>query len=329
MTFKAMVLDEQDGAVTGAIRDLEESALPDGDVIVDVAFSDLNYKDGLILKGKARLVRDYPHVPGIDLAGTVSSSDSQGFGAGDAVVLTGWGLGERHWGGYAQKARVKSGWLVKLPDGLTPQQAMAIGTAGFTAMISVLALEHAGVAKDGGPVLVTGATGGVGSVAVALLAAAGFEVTAVTGKANEHDYLRDLGASEIVDRAEFAEPSDRPLDSARWNGGIDTVGGTTLARVLTQMKQGSAVAACGNAGGVELNTTVLPFILRGVSLLGIDSVYYPAAKRQAAWDRLARDLPLDKLDAMTTVVPLTGVQETAGRILKGQVRGRTVVDVSA
>lgn len=329
MAFKALVLDEQDGAVSGAIRELEESALPDGDVVVDVGYSDLNYKDGLILKGKARLVRDYPHVPGIDLAGTVASSDAPGFKPGDPVVLTGWGLGERHWGGYAQKARVKSDWLVRLPVGLGALQAMAVGTAGFTAMISVLALEHAGVAKDGGPVLVTGATGGVGSVAVALLAAAGFEVAAVTGKADEHDYLRDLGAAEIVDRAEYAEPASRPLGSARWNGGIDTVGGTTLASILTQMKPGTAVAACGNAGGVELNTTVLPFILRGVGLLGIDSVYYPAAGRQAAWDRLARDLPLDKLDAMTTVIPLTEVQETAGRILKGQVRGRTVVDVNA
>jgi acrylyl-CoA reductase (NADPH) len=206
---------------------------------------------------------------------------------------------------------------------------MAIGTAGFTAMISVLALEHAGVANDGGPVLVTGATGGVGSVAVALLAAAGYEVAAATGKATEHDYLRGLGASEIVDRAEFAEASNRPLESARWNGGIDTVGGTTLARILSQMKPHTAVSVCGNAGGNELNTTVLPCILRGVSILGIDSVYYPAGARQAAWDRLARDLPLDKLDAMTTVIGLDGLDAAADRILKGQVRGRTVVDVNA
>jgi acrylyl-CoA reductase (NADPH) len=329
MTFQAMVLEQADKAVTGEIRALDEEVLPDGDVVVDVAFSDLNYKDGLILKGKARLVRDYPHVPGIDLAGVVASSRSAAFKPGDRVVLTGWGLGERHWGGFAQKARVKSDWLVRLPNGLTERQAMAIGTAGFTAMISVMALEHAGLHKDGGPILVTGATGGVGSVAIALLAAAGYEVAAATGKAVEHDYLHSLGATEIVDRAEFADPSERPLEPARWNGGVDTVGGTTLARALAQMKPHTAVAVCGNAGGNELSTTVLPCILRGVSILGIDSVYYPAADRQAAWDRLARDLPLDKLDAMTTVIPLGDLPAAADQILKGLNRGRTVVDVNA
>lgn len=327
MSFKAILLEEKDGKVTAGVTDLDETQLPEGDVTLDVAYSDLNYKDGLILNGMARLVRNYPHVPGIDLVGTVTESASAHFAAGDEVILTGWGLGERHWGGYAQKARVKSDWLVKLPDGMTPQQAMALGTAGFTAMLAVMALEQKQLPKEG-DVLVTGASGGVGSVAVALLAALGYSVTAATGSKKSHDYLRDLGAANIVDRGEIAKPG-KPLDSARWSGCVDTVGGDTLATVFTQMAPHASISVCGNAGGNELNTTVLPLILRGVSLLGIDSVYCPVEPRQTAWRRLAEQLPMDKLDAMTNVVPLKDTVELGGKILKGQVQGRTVIDVNA
>ncbi|MDE0254691.1 MAG: oxidoreductase, partial [Rhodospirillaceae bacterium] len=284
MTFRAILLEEDDGTVTGSVTELDEDRLPEGDVTVRIDYSDLNYKDGLILKGLARLVRTYPHVPGIDFSGTVEDSASPDFAPGDRVVLTGWGLGERHWGGFAQKARVKAGWLVKVPDALSNLQAMAIGTAGFTAMISAMALEHAGLRPGAGPVLVTGASGGVGSVAVAILAALGHEVTASTGKSGEEDYLRGLGAANVIGRL---EASGRPLEKAQWAGCVDTVGGATLATAAAQMGLHSAVAVCGNAGGNDLATTVLPFILRGVSLLGIDSVMYPAAPRKTAWQRLA------------------------------------------
>ena len=326
MTFRAILLEENDGNVAGAVTDLDEDRLPEGDVTVRIDYSDLNYKDGLILKGLARLVRNYPHVPGIDFSGTVEQSASPDFAAGDRVVLTGWGLGERHWGGFAQKARVKAGWLVKAPDRLSNLQAMAIGTAGFTAMISVMALEHAGLRKDAGPVLVTGASGGVGSVAVAILAALGYEVTASSGKADEADYLRDLGAANVIGRL---EASGRPLEKGQWAGCVDTVGGATLATAFAQMNVHSAIAVCGNAGGNDLGTTVLPFILRGVSLLGMDSVMYPAAPRKEAWQRLATDLPIEKLEAMTEVIPLEGTFAAGETILKGGVRGRTVVDVNA
>ena len=326
MTFRAILLEENDGNVAGAVTDLEDDRLPEGDVTVRIDYSDLNYKDGLILKGLARLVRNYPHVPGIDFSGTVDKSASPEFAAGDRVVLTGWGLGERHWGGFAQKARVKAGWLVKAPDGLSNLQAMAIGTAGFTAMISVMALEHAGLRKDAGPVLVTGASGGVGSVAVAILAALGYEVAASSGKADEADYLRDLGAANVIGRL---EASGRPLEKGQWAGCVDTVGGATLATAFAQMNVHSAIAVCGNAGGNDLGTTVLPFILRGVSLLGMDSVMYPAAPRKEAWQRLATDLPIEKLEAMTEVIPLEGTFAAGETILKGGVRGRTVVDVNA
>ena len=326
MTFRAILLEENDGNVAGAVTDLDEDRLPEGDVTVRIDYSDLNYKDGLILKGLARLVRNYPHVPGIDFSGTVEQSASPDFAAGDRVVLTGWGLGERHWGGFAQKARVKAGWLVKAPDGLSNLQAMAIGTAGFTAMISVMALEHAGLRKDAGPVLVTGASGGVGSVAVAILAALGYEVTASSGKADEADYLRDLGAAGVIGRL---EASGRPLEKGQWAGCVDTVGGATLATAFAQMNVHSAIAVCGNAGGNDLGTTVLPFILRGVSLLGMDSVMYPAAPRKEAWQRLATDLPIEKLEAMTEVVSLEETFAAGETILKGGVRGRTVVDVNA
>ena len=326
MTFRAILLEENDGNVAGAVTDLDEDRLPEGDVTVRIDYSDLNYKDGLILKGLARLVRNYPHVPGIDFSGTVEQSASPDFAAGDRVVLTGWGLGERHWGGFAQKARVKAGWLVKTPDRLSNLQAMAIGTAGFTAMISVMALEHAGLRKDAGPVLVTGASGGVGSVAVAILAALGYEVAASSGKADEADYLRDLGAANVIGRL---EASGRPLEKGQWAGCVDTVGGATLATAFAQMNVHSAIAVCGNAGGNDLGTTVLPFILRGVSLLGMDSVMYPAAPRKEAWQRLATDLPIEKLEAMTEVIPLEEAFAAGATILKGGVRGRTVVDVNA
>jgi len=332
MAFKGLLLEESGGKVSWKIATLEESALPAGDVLVDVAYSTLNYKDGMVLNGLGRLVRNYPHVPGIDFAGTVAESSSPEFKQGDPVVLTGWGVGEQRWGGYAQKARVKASELVKLPHGLSLKQTMTIGTAGFTAMLAALALEAHGLKpgpsdQGGGEVLVTGASGGVGSVAVAILAAWKYNVTASTGRAANGDYLKALGATTIIDRAEIAQPK-RPLDSERWAGCIDAVGGPTLACVLTQLKYGMSVASCGLAGGNDLPTTVIPFLLRGVNLLGIDSVRCPMPRRQDAWKRLAADLPLAKLDAMTETVPLGGLPALAGRILKGEVRGRVVVDVS-
>lgn len=326
MGFNALVLDKDGDTVTASVKTLDDAALPVGEVLVDVAYSDVNYKDGLIVRNKAPLVRNFPHVPGIDFSGTVAEA-AGGYAAGDPVVLTGWGVGERQWGGFAQKARVKAAQLVKLPSGLSLQQAMALGTAGFTAMLCVMALEDHGAPKDG-PILVTGAGGGVGSVAVAVLANLGYQVTAVTGREETKDYLRGLGAAEVVGR-DILAPSGKPMDSSKWAGCVDTVGGEILATVLTQMNYGASVAACGNAAGAGLKTTVLPFILRGTNLLGIDSVNCPHPRRQAAWDRLAADLPLDKLDAMTTVRPLAEVPAVADEILAGQVRGRTVIDVNA
>ncbi len=328
-SFKALVLDRDESGVTGALKTLEAGALPAGDVTIRVAYSSLNYKDGLVLTGKGRLVRDYPHVPGVDLAGTVEASASPDFKPGDEVLVTGWFVGERHWGGYAQKARVKSDWVLPLPEGLSAKRAMAIGTAGLTAMLCVLALEEHGLAPGDGEVVVSGAAGGVGSVAVAILAALGHRVVASTGRAETHDYLRSLGAREIIDRAELAEPSTRPLASERWAGAVDGVGGQTLANILRAARYGGSVAACGLAGGVDLPVTVIPFILRAVNLLGIESVQCPMARRKLAWGRLARDLPTEALDAATEVVPLDRVLELGPRILKGQVRGRVVVDVNA
>jgi acrylyl-CoA reductase (NADPH) len=286
----------------------------------------LNYKDGLIILNKAPLVRSFPHVPGIDFAGRVVDSAHPDWRPGDAVVLTGWGVGERQWGGHAERARVKGDWLVPLPSGWTTEHAMAVGTAGFTAMLAVMALENHGLEAGAGEVLVTGAAGGVGSVAVALLARLGHQVTASTGRAASHEYLKSLGASQVIDRAELAEPSSRPLESERFAGCIDSVGGTTLARVLGQMKYRCSVAAVGLAGGSELHTTVIPFLLRGVNLLGIDSVYQPMAPRRAAWQRLARDLDLRMLEAMTQQATLEDLPRLAGEILKGQVQGRVVVE---
>ncbi len=327
--FTALVLDKADGQVTSEVKNLNEAGLPDGDVTVRVAFSTLNWKDGAIIKGTVPLVRHYPHVPGVDFAGTVEASDNPDFQPGDPVVLTGWGVGERQWGGHGQKARVKGDWLVPLPDGLTAKRAMALGTAGFTAMLAVMTLEQQGLRPDQGQVLVTGAAGGVGSVAVALLAQGGYEVAASTGRASTHDYLRGLGAHTIIDRQELLEPVTRPLDSARWAGCIDSVGGVTLARLLTQMNSGAAVAAVGLAGGAELNTTVMPFILRGARLIGVESVYCPVERRREAWARLATELPMDTLDAITVEAPLGDLPRLAGEILEGQVRGRLVIDVNA
>lgn len=329
MSFRALVVDKSaDGTVTSSIRELQEDQLPAGDVVVNVDYSTLNYKDGLCLTGGGGLVRTYPHVPGVDFAGTVESSANARYRPGDKVILTGWRVGEVWWGGYAEKAKVKADWLVPLPEGLTAREAMGVGTAGLAAMLAVMALEAHGLSPDRGPVLVTGATGGVGSVATALLASRGYEVAAVTGRPGSEAYLKELGAGRIVPRADLAEISKRPLESESWAGAIDNVGGAMLARLLGQMKYGASVAAVGLAGGVQLPATVIPFLLRGVNLLGIDSVMQPFARREAAWRRIATDLPRDKLAAMIRSVRLEDLAELGPAILKGEVRGRVVVAVS-
>jgi acrylyl-CoA reductase (NADPH) len=327
--FKALMLHEAGGKVTAQLERVPTDRLPPGDVTVAVEYSTLNYKDGMILNGIGRLVRTYPHIPGVDFAGTVEHSASPDYKPGDKVALTGWRVGEMRWGGYAEKARVEPHMLVKLPPALSTRRAMAIGTAGFTSMLAVMALERHGLAPGDGEVLVTGAAGGVGSVALAILAKLGHTVTASTGRASTHDYLRKLGAASTIDRAELAQAPARPLQTERWAGAVDAVGGTTLATILTQLKYRGSVAACGLAGGSDVPTTVIPFLLRGVNLLGIDSVMCPLPHRQEAWQRLVADLPMDLLDAMTEVVPLGAVPELAGRILKGETRGRIVVDVNS
>ncbi|HMA15217.1 MAG: MDR family oxidoreductase [Bacteroidota bacterium] len=327
--FKAILLNESEGKVSAELAELDEAELPEEEVTVAVEYSTLNYKDGMALNGLGRLVRSYPHIPGVDFAGTVEASSSPAWKPGDKVVLTGWRVGEHHWGGYAEKARVKADWLVPLPEGLTTRRAMAIGTAGFTAMLAVMALERHGLTPEKGEVLVTGAAGGVGSVAVAILAKLGYRVAASTGREEAHAYLKDLGAASIVDRAAIATPSGRPLDKERWSGCIDAVGGSTLACVLPQIAYRGSVAAVGLAGGNKLETTVIPFLLRGVNLLGIDSVMSPLIERREAWGRLVRDLPMDRLDAMTEVVPLAEVLPLGRAILKGGVRGRVVIDLRA
>lgn len=320
--FKALVLHEH----SALIEELEESRLPRGDVEIAVAYSSLNYKDGMILNGLGGLVKTYPHVPGIDLAGTVVHSQSDSFQPGDHVICTGWRVGEIHWGGYAQKARLKADWLVPLPAGLTLRTAMGLGAAGLTAAIALERLEAHGLAPDQGEVLVTGAAGGVGSVSVLLLAALGYPVAASTGRPELEPYLKDLGAQTIIPRPALAEPSDKPLESARWAACIDSVGGTTLARVLAQTAYGGSVAAVGLAGGVQLATTVIPFLLRGVNILGIDSVFYPIERRAAAWARLAAELPLEKLDRICTEVGLAEVPRLGKAILAGKVQGRVIVN---
>lgn len=325
--FRALVLNQKDKGVSAEFKDLTTNDLPDGEVLVRVKWSTLNYKDGMVLNGLGRLVRNYPHVPGIDFSGEVVSSTDDRYKAGDKVVLTGWRVGEAHWGGYSQLARVKADWLVPLPDGLDASQAMAIGTAGFTAMLAVMALEEQGVSKDqDGEVLVTGAAGGVGSVAVSILSSLGYRVAASTGRAETHQYLRDLGASTIVDRNDLTDTS-KPLLAERWMGAIDSVGSTTLAHVLSEMKYHGVVAACGLAGGPDLPGTVIPFLLRGVKLIGIDSVMCPYEKRVRAWQRLARELPKDQLEAATTKIALSDILPWGEKILKGQVQGRLFVDV--
>jgi acrylyl-CoA reductase (NADPH) len=324
-TFTALVLRETDVGHTGALEQLTDADLPEGDVTVEVEYSSLNYKDGMALTGGGRIVRSYPMVPGIDLAGTVVASDSPDFAVGDAVISTGWHVGERYWGGYTQRQRVRSEWLVERPEGMSALTAMSIGTAGLTAMLCVMAVEDAHVLPGDGPVLVTGAAGGVGSVAVALLAGLGFDVTAVTGRPDTHEYLAGLGATDFRSREEMTEPA-RPLESETWAAAVDTVGSKMLAKVLAQMKYGGVVAACGLAGGPDLPTTVMPFILRSVRLQGVESVSTPTPLRRVAWDRLARELPADLLDSMTEVVPLSELLERGPTILDGQVRGRWVVD---
>lgn len=327
MSFKALVLTETDGKVSAQFETLDDSRLPDGDVTVAVEYSTLNYKDGMVLSGIGRLVRTYPHVPGIDFAGTVVESASPKFKAGDKVVLTGWRVGEMHWGGFAERARVRADWLVALPAALTARQAMAVGTAGFTAMLAVIALERHGLKPGAGEVLVTGAAGGVGSTAVAVLAKLGYQVVASTGRPEQGDYLKALGAAELIDRAALAEKPTRPLDRERWAGAVDAVGGNTLATLLTQLKYMASVAACGLAGGSDLPATVIPFLLRGVNLLGIDSVMCPYEPRVEAWQRVARDLPLDKLESIIDEVSFDALPGLAKKILAGGVRGRTVVKI--
>lgn len=328
--FNALVVEkDEDGKTSASVQRITEADLPNAEVTVAVEYSTVNYKDGLCIGPGGGLVRAYPHVPGIDFAGTIETSSDPRYSPGDKVVLTGWRVGEAHWGGYSQKARVRADWLVPLPAGLSTRQAMAVGTAGFTAMLAVMALEDHGLVPSHGPVLVTGAAGGVGSVAVALLAALGHEVAAVTGRPETEDYLRSLGASRIVPRAELAETVKRPLESETWTGCVDAVGGAMLARVLGQMKYGTSVAAVGLAGGAGLPATVVPFLLRGVNLLGIDSVMQPYANRLRAWERIARDLPMDKLEAMIQPATLADLPELGAEILRGQVRGRVVVDVNA
>lgn len=331
MTFRALVLDRTDeGKAEAAIRELDDAELPEGNVTVAVHHSTLNYKDGLCLgPNGGGLVRSYPHVAGIDFAGEVEASDDARFSPGDKVVLTGWRVGETHWGGYAEKARVRADWLVPLPEGLDSAEAMAVGTAGLTAMLAILALEDHGLQPGDGEVLVTGAAGGVGSVATALLAAAGHEVAAVTGRPETEPYLRELGAGRIVPRSELAETTKRPLESETWAGCVDAVGGAMLARILGQMKYGTSVAAVGLAGGAGLPATVIPFLLRGVNLLGIDSVMCPVEKRQRAWTRIARDMPRDRLAAMTRHATLEDLPALGRDILAGRVQGRVVVDVRA
>jgi len=328
-TFRGLMLHDEGGTIVPRLEAVDETRLPPGEVTVAVEYSTLNYKDAMVLQGLGRLVRNYPHIPGVDFAGIVERSDSPEFHPGDPVILTGWRVGEVQWGGYAEKARVKASWLVRRPEGLSAAQAMAVGTAGFTAMLAVMALERHGLRPGAGDVLVTGAAGGVGSVAIALLSALGHRVVAATGRPEQRDYLMGLGAADLIERAALAAKPLRPLDRERWAGAIDAVGGNTLATILTQLEYRASVAACGLAGGNDLPATVIPFLLRGVNLLGIDSVMCPRGERTEAWRRLARDLPLDHLERMTRIEPLDALPPLAQKILKGEVRGRTVIDIKA
>lgn len=322
---KALVLEQEDKKTLAGVRELAVNELPEGDVLVNIDYSSLNFKDGLAVTGAGRIVHQFPMVPGIDLAGTVAESDSPDYKPGDPVVLTGWSVGERYWGGYAQQMRLQSKWLVPLADGLTSRQTMVIGTAGLTSMLCVMRLQESGLKPEDGPVLVTGATGGVGSIVVALLAKNGFEVVAVSGKADSADYLKNLGASEVLSRSEFEEKA-RPLDKSRWAGAVDTVGGDILAKVLSQMHYNGRVATVGLAASHALNTTVMPFILRGVDLLGVDSVMIPYERRVQAWGRLANELPKEIMDQVAEEVSLEQVPEYAQGIIEGKIRGRVLVN---
>lgn len=325
--FRALVLDQQDGKTQAQVRTLQESQLPEGEVLVAVDYSSLNFKDGLAITGSGKIVSQFPMVPGVDLAGRVLESAGDAFSPGDAVVLTGWGVGERHWGGMAEKARLKADWLVPMPQDMDARTAMMIGTAGLTAMLCVMALEEGGLTPAAGPVLVTGAAGGVGSVSVVILAALGYEVHAVTGRPETEAYLKGLGAHALVSRESMAS-KPRALEAQRWAGAIDTVGDTILARVLAETHYGGTVAACGLAAGFSLPTTVMPFILRNVRLQGVDSVMCPLSRRQQAWQRLARELPAAALGEIGHSIGLDEVPDYAQRIVEGQVRGRVIVDMS-
>jgi acrylyl-CoA reductase (NADPH) len=325
--FRAVVVDKTDAGQKVEFRELSETDLMEGDVTVRVSHSTLNYKDGLALTGKAPVVRRFPMIPGVDLAGTVEASQHPDFKPGDAVILNGWGLGETHYGAYAEKARVKGDWLIPLPPNMTPAQAMAVGTAGYTSMLCVMALEKHGLKPERGPVVVTGAAGGVGSVAVTLLAKAGWHVMASTGRPQEADYLKSLGAAEIIDRNELSGPA-RPLAKERWAAGVDSVGSHTLANLLSMTKYGGAIAACGLAGGMDLPTSVAPFILRNVALLGVESTMAPKPLRLEAWRRLAGELDLHKLAEMTSTMSLDQVMAAGPEIIAGKVRGRVVVEVA-
>lgn len=324
--MQALILEQQDGKTLAAVQDIAESQLPQGNVTVDIAWSSLNYKDALAITGKGKIIRNFPMVPGIDFAGTVHASEDPRFHVGQQVLLTGWGVGENHWGGLSQRARVNGDWLVALPQGLDGRKAMIIGTAGFTAMLCVMALEEAGVRPADGEIVVTGASGGVGSTAVALLHKLGYQVAAVSGRESTHNYLKALGASRILSRDEFAE--SRPLEKQLWAGAVDTVGDKVLAKVLAQMNYGGCVAACGLAGGFALPTTVMPFILRNVRLQGVDSVMTPAEKRTAAWSRLAQDLPESFYEQSATEIRLEQAPEFANAIISNQAQGRTLVKIA-
>ncbi len=330
MTFRALVVEKsEDGKISQSIQTLDDSRLPAGDVTVKVEYSTLNYKDGLCLNGLGGLVRTYPHVPGVDFAGIVETSTDARFAPGDRVVLTGWRVGEAWWGGYSTRASVKADWLVKLPEGMSTRMAMAIGTAGITAMFAIMALEKAGLTPERGEVLVTGATGGVGSVAIAILAKLGYKAVGVTGRPEMADYLKSLGADGVIARSELSDPVSKPLESGRWAAAIDAVGGDMLARVLKQLKSGGAAASIGNAGSADVPSfTVIPFLLRGVSLLGIDSVMRPFPEREEAWRRLVSELPQDKLEAMISEYGLEDLPRLGNAILKGDVKGRIVIDLS-
>ncbi|HDC4415800.1 TPA: oxidoreductase [Enterobacter cloacae] len=324
--MQALILEQQDGNTVASVQALDESRLPEGDVTVDIDWSSLNYKDALAITGKGKIIRNFPMVPGIDFAGHVHSSEDPRFHAGQQVLLTGWGVGENHWGGLATQARVKGEWLVPMPAGLDGRKAMIIGTAGFTAMLCVMALEDAGIRPESGEIVVTGASGGVGSTAVALLHKLGYQVVAVSGRESTHDYLRQLGASRILGRDEFAET--RPLEKQIWAGAVDPVGNNVLAKVLAQMNYGGCVAACGLAGGFSLPTTVMPFILRNVRLQGVDSVMTPAARRAEAWERLVRDLPESFFTQSATEIALSQAPEYAGKIMDNQFHGRALVKIA-